>query len=278
MARVRSPGYPYFSLSDAIEYARKVHEEDRQHPVSREVAAQHIGFTGNNGASDRALSSLMHYGLAEKASKGEIRTSDLALRIIHPQSVAERRAALSEAAFNPDLFRDLRERYPGSPPSQSSLASYLSRLNFAAVAIGPAAKAYLETCYFLQREGAYESAAQEEDEGAHSAHDPVQESAPVQNQSAPNSGPNAVQAITSPLQPPAEELKLNEPNLSIRGGTVRVEALLDLDGLSELEEQLKALKMLLKRRKPPMAPADAGSGGSGEPNHLEVASTDRAAA
>jgi len=46
-------------------------------------------------------------------------------------------------------------------------------------------------------------------------------------------------------------LNLNEPNLDIRAGTVRIEALLDYDGLALLEEQLKALKMLMKPKKAP---------------------------
>ena len=157
MARIRSPGYPSFSLEQAVEYARKVHEADRQHPVPRDVAARHMGFTGLTGTSDRALSALMHFGLAEKVGKGEIRVTELALRIIHADTLDEMRAALHEAAFKPDLFKELRDRYPGAPPSAGSLSSYLSRENFAPAAIGPAAKAYLETCHYLQRERAYES-------------------------------------------------------------------------------------------------------------------------
>ena len=143
MARLRSPGYPNAPIGEVIEFVGKIHEKDRQHPVSREVAAQHMGFAGLTGSSDRALSALMHYGFAEKAAKGEIRVSDLALRVIHPANVSEKREALREAAFHPDLFRELRERYPGEPPSNSSLGSYLSRSNFAPAAIPSAVKAYL---------------------------------------------------------------------------------------------------------------------------------------
>lgn len=157
MARVRSPAYPGHSLSDTIEYARKIHAEDRQHPVDRGVAAQHMGFSGLTGTSDRALSSLLHYGLAEKAGKGEIRVTDLALKILHPDNEAERREALNEAGFSPQLFQELRKRYPGNPPAPSNLESYLSREGFASAAIGPATRAYLETCRFLEQERAYES-------------------------------------------------------------------------------------------------------------------------
>lgn len=39
---------------------------------------------------------------------------------------------------------------------------------------------------------------------------------------------------------------LNVPHLDIRGDTVRIEALLDFDGLSDLEGKIQALKMLMK--------------------------------
>ena len=156
MARIRSPRYPFHNLDETIELVSKIHAEDRQHPVSRDVAARHMGFSGISGTSDRALSSLMHYGLAEKAVKGEIRVTSLALEILHPSHESERVKALNVAGFSPELFRELRERYPEAPPSAASLESFLMRSGFAPVAIRPASKAYLETCQFLQRNGAYE--------------------------------------------------------------------------------------------------------------------------
>ena len=61
---------------------------------------------------------------------------------------------------------------------------------------------------------------------------------------------------TAPPRATLDDLTLNEPNLDIRGGTVRVEALLDFDGLSQLEEHLKALKMLLKPKRAVIAISD----------------------
>ena len=171
MARIRSPRYPSAGLEETIEMIRKIHDEDRQHPVSREVAARHMGFSGISGTSDRALASLLHFGLAEKVVKGEIRVSPLALRILHPDTESERIAALNEAGFSPELFQTLRSRYPDAPPSASSLESFLSREGFAPAAIRPAAKAYLETCQFLQRNGAYESVCDRSNEASEPADD-----------------------------------------------------------------------------------------------------------
>ncbi|MFZ5669275.1 MAG: hypothetical protein ACOY4K_07260 [Pseudomonadota bacterium] len=203
MARLRSPGYPSFPLAHVIELAKKIHDADRQHPVPREVAAQHMGFSGLTGASDRALSALMHYGLADKAAKGEIRVTDLALRIIHPESGSERREALHRAGFMPDLFSELRSRYPGQPPSSGVLASYLSRENFAPAAIPPAARAYLETCDFLLREGAYESDLSGDELGEDSL--PLSRSEPMMNAPPPTPAPTMVAPPMAPARSvPAE--------------------------------------------------------------------------
>lgn len=157
MARIRSPRYPNHNLEETIEFVSKIHAEDRQHPVGRIVAARHMGFSGISGTSDRALASLLHYGLAEKAVKGEIRVTPLALEILHPSTDRERVSALNAAGFSPELFKELRARYPEAPPSAASLESFLARSGFSPAAIRPACKAYLETCQFLQRNGAYES-------------------------------------------------------------------------------------------------------------------------
>ncbi|MGN8092791.1 hypothetical protein [Methylobacterium sp. 22177] len=244
MSRIRSPGYPSAPLKEVVEWARKIHAQDRQYPVSREDAARHMGFAGATGSSDRAISALYHYALAEKVAKGQLRVTDLAMRIMHPDSDQEQREALHEAGFAPDLFRELRDRYSNTPPSLTTLTSYLTRAGFASAAIPYAAKAYLETCAYLQQENAYESVSVEDEFDAASplAH-PREETATMSSQ--------FVATAPSPTPPPAavqaqSDLELNEPNLSIRGNTVRIEALLDFDGLSELESKIQALKMLMK--------------------------------
>jgi hypothetical protein len=241
-------------LAEVVEFAEKIHAFDRQHPVSREVAAKHLGFSGLTGSSDRALSALLHFGLAEKAAKGEIRITDLALQIIHPNSRVEKREALREAAFRPELFRELHERYPGEPPSESSLRSHLNRSNFAQAAIGPASRAYLETCHYLQREGAYESDPEPAEVRSESAPQPRQGEPTLMHATAPHQAPPP-----GPTPPAfAAELALNEPNINIQGQRlVRIDALLDAQGLIELESTIQALKMLIKPpRKAPANPEE----------------------
>ncbi|KKB12694.1 hypothetical protein VE25_06085 [Devosia geojensis] len=157
MARAQSPGYPNMSLPKAIQAVKKIHEADRRNPIDRAVAAKHIGYSGQSGASDKALASLAHYGLTEKTGKGEIRVSPLAVDILHPDKPEARKAALLAAAFKPNIFADLRDRFGGGHVSEDALKSYLIRENFLDRAINPVTQAYLETCRYLEQEKAFES-------------------------------------------------------------------------------------------------------------------------
>ncbi|MDR3462337.1 MAG: hypothetical protein P4L76_08490 [Beijerinckiaceae bacterium] len=99
----------------------------------------------------------MHYGLLEKVAKGEVRVSQLAVDILAPESEAQRKQALLDAALSPELFKSLKERFPESRFSESALRSYLVRLGFLERAVDPVIKAYTETCRYLEQENVSES-------------------------------------------------------------------------------------------------------------------------
>lgn len=157
MARSRSPGYPNLALPDAVARIRKIHDADRRNPVDRAVVAAHLGYSGLSGASDTAISALMHYNLLEKVGKGEVRVSQLAVDILHPENEQQRKSALAEAASSPDLFTALKERFPDNRFSENALRSYLVRVGFVDRAVEPVIRAYTETCRYLEQENVSES-------------------------------------------------------------------------------------------------------------------------
>ncbi|MER8485980.1 hypothetical protein [Mesorhizobium sp. M1322] len=61
------------------------------------------------------------------------------------------------AAFKPQLFTVLRNRFPDGHVSDTTLRSFLIREEFQNRAIDPVIKAYTETSAFLRQENAYES-------------------------------------------------------------------------------------------------------------------------
>lgn len=155
--RMRSPNYPNISLPAAIKQIEKSFAANRRNQMDRNSAAISIGYSGQSGAADKTIATLTQYGLLEKAGKGEVRISQLAVEILHPTNDQVRRQAINSAAFRPQVFADLRERFPDGHVSEATLLSYLVREDYQNRAIRPITKSYLETCAFLRQENAYES-------------------------------------------------------------------------------------------------------------------------
>ena len=147
--RVRSPRYPSFSLTEAETMARRIYNQDGMNAVDRESAVQHLGYSSLNGASATALASLNQYGLTVDAGKGAIRLSNVALDLLEPESEKARADAVRIAAFTPDLFASLREKFPETVPSESNLRAHLVRQQFTSSSLKTVVSAYLETCEYV---------------------------------------------------------------------------------------------------------------------------------
>jgi hypothetical protein len=156
---VRSPSYPNMSLGEALEEVKKIERLYRNANVDREAAAKLIGYSGLSGPANKALAALAQYGLVERAGKGEMRVTARAKAILHPDHEAEKREQLRFAAFEPNLFRELQDRYPDMIPPYEGVETFLNRKGFNLSAIKPAAKAYLDTLQLLADEGASKQSA-----------------------------------------------------------------------------------------------------------------------
>lgn len=152
MAKLRSPNYPSMGLADAIEKVRLVYQRDYRNTVDKTAVVAHMGYKSLNGASLTALSNLSKYGLLE--GRGELRVTDDAV-IILAESVdsPDRRAALSRCALQPELFRELKEKFPDAVPSQESLSAFLQRNGFSPTAAALASQAFRETMDLVTRDG-----------------------------------------------------------------------------------------------------------------------------
>jgi hypothetical protein len=157
MSRIRSPGYPSISLPEAIVIVSKIWNSVRQNTVDREAAVKDMGYSGLTGQSSKMLSNLSHFGLVEKSGKGGIRVTDDAKKILYSNSSEERREALNKTAYSPELFAQIKEKFPDGYVSENALRNYLMREGFSGVAVAPAMTSYLETYDFLRQENAIES-------------------------------------------------------------------------------------------------------------------------
>ena len=265
MERQRSPSYPSLSLPQAIDLVEKLHKANRTSVISRETAARDMGYAGLTGRSLTVLSVLSQFGLIEKAGKGDIKVSRRAVDILHSIDPADKAEAIQEAAFAPSLFQQLHERFPEGVPSHNALRSYLIQQEFGDVAIGPAIAAFLETNAFAENAKESGSYGDKADQGAESLASTNMDEAMNAHITQPN--PTGRTPINALHMSPAEiadglaklagasasrNLRPNEVYLDIRGSReVHVEGLLDYDGILDLEEKIKALKMILKQ--PPKA-------------------------
>lgn len=166
MARSQSPPHPTFSLPKALVLARKIYDADRRNSLDREVAAKHMGYSGKSGASDKALAALAHFGLTEKVGKGEIRISQLAMDIFHPDPTdpASENRAILQAGMKPGLYKELRAQFPDQV-SEGALESYLVRMGFNDAALAPAMNAYFDTIRYLEQSKVFESGGNEGESG-----------------------------------------------------------------------------------------------------------------
>lgn len=155
---IRSPSYPSMSLREAVQAVGKIERQYRSSPVDRGLAAKLIGYSSLSGPASKALAALASYGLLERAGKGEARVTPRARAILHAEYEQERQSNLLDAAAEPDLFRELQERFDGiSIPPEEGVVTYLNRRGFNPTAVKPATKAFLETMDFLQEIGATKS-------------------------------------------------------------------------------------------------------------------------
>ena len=158
MAKARSPQYPVIGLREAVDKATEIYQKDYQNPISRAVAAQHMGYNTLNGKSLGVLSALGKYGLLE--GRGDnTRVSDLAVRIIaHEPGTSERASAIRQAAEGPELFRDLSKRYPAGRASEGAMRAYLLTQKFIPSAADSVIRSYRDTLEFVSAESsAYNS-------------------------------------------------------------------------------------------------------------------------
>ncbi|MCH7889635.1 MAG: hypothetical protein IIA00_10225 [Proteobacteria bacterium] len=152
MARPRSPNYPAISLPEAIERLHKLFKRAQRQTITREQAAEAMGYDGLHGGSLGALSALLKFGLLEKGANG-VRVSDRGIAIIAPEDDEERNLAFADAAFSPSLFKELTERFLGGMPSDEKLRSYLIRKNFSSSALDRVIRSYRETMELVSDEG-----------------------------------------------------------------------------------------------------------------------------
>lgn len=165
MARIRSPNYPQVELQDAVDLVRTIFDNETQNFAPREVVAELLGYSSVNGASEKKVSALTAYGLLDRNSDRELRVSDLAMKVLHPEDEREEAEALAEAARTPNLFQEINEKWSENQPSDANLRSYLIRRGFNQNSVDQVIKVYRSAMRLANVESDLHDAPENEDTG-----------------------------------------------------------------------------------------------------------------
>jgi hypothetical protein len=123
----RSPRYPRHSLGEAVQFAAKLYEGAHRSPLDADSAYRIMGFSGKSGSSAAALGAIRQFGLVD-GLRGDVRISDIAMRILEPASSQEELAAMIECARRPDAFAAIFTHFADAiPKAGDPIKSYLIR-------------------------------------------------------------------------------------------------------------------------------------------------------
>lgn len=143
MAKMRSPNYPACGLSEAVKTVKKLWDKEQGTVVSPDDVAKAIGYKSLSGPARTIIAAMKKFGLLTDDKQG-LKVSQLALHILHPANESEHQAALREAAFKPELFKELAGTHLQA--SDDALKSHLiTRLGFSETGAKALIEAFRDT-------------------------------------------------------------------------------------------------------------------------------------
>lgn len=161
MATDRSPKAPRNSLKDAVTAIEKLFAKARRAPVTRESAANAVGYSGLTGSSLTLLASLIGYGLLDRKGQ-QVLVSERAIGILHPKSEAAKLKALKDAALANPVFQSLAETHIGC--DQDVIENELIHQGFSPEAAKKTASVFISNSEFASLDGSKYSHSQVNDD------------------------------------------------------------------------------------------------------------------
>jgi hypothetical protein len=147
MSKQRSPNYPSFGLSDAVDAVKLIHEKEKRTAVPAAVVAKALGYNSLSGPARVKIAALKKYGLLEGDDRSGLKVSELTLHILFPASGEAENEAKREAALKPELFQDLYASFREG--SDEAIRSHLiTKLGFAPAGAKQALAAFRDTLSF----------------------------------------------------------------------------------------------------------------------------------
>lgn len=257
----RGPAYPYISLPNAVNYARKVYEFAKRSPaLTNAVAKDKWGFSPTSSSSIKVLAALRYFGLVVLAGQGETETvkiSERAYRIlIDSESSPERQRALQEACLSPRAYKLCWDTWGADMPEamrsnlifehgfidstvDAFLKNYRASLQFAGLLDGSAKEAGVDDEDAAEN-GAAAVARVESAEG---------DAPPVTQVALPKKHISVPVSIMPVPAPPSKGVGMRQEVFALTEGDVVIQwpEKLSPDSWQDFEDWLKILQRKIKR-------------------------------
>lgn len=133
--RKKSPRAPSISLDDAIDKATKIYDKEGRHAAPVDVVAKHLGYSGaNNGSARAVLASLRYYGLLDRPKEGYLAVSKEFESYKFAPAESIKRNLLRKWLRTPGIFSELLDRYQERLPSDANIKFDLIQAGFSSTA------------------------------------------------------------------------------------------------------------------------------------------------
>lgn len=105
--------YPRHSLEKSLRIPKAILEQNAGKEVTDTEAAKFLGITNAKGPFSVELSSSLKYGFLEKPGTGLVKPTELAKRVLRPQSSEDELKGLREAVLKAPVISDVYKHYRG---------------------------------------------------------------------------------------------------------------------------------------------------------------------
>jgi hypothetical protein len=251
--RFRSPPYPAFNLSKAIERAAALYPKSLHHHVAITVLASAWDYAEKSSGLFAAVAALKQFNLLADEGSGDkrrFRLTESAIRIVRDQdpNSVKRNEAIKAAALAPKIHLELWEKYGPdglTAGMDTALKGYLTldrsddgAAPFSDSAAEDVLAEYRQTMEFGGFNKTFDKAESANEETGHRA-----ETQQTQMQEDERQKPASadVKGQTDTKSP----VILNDIRVEFSNGRVNINAILDLRGIEVLESKLAAFKIIL---------------------------------
>ncbi len=126
--RDRSPSYPFISLKEALEKAKKFAGQYKRHQARVSNAVRVWGYSPKSSGGIQTIAALKAFGLLKVQGSGDDRKVELtalAWRILEANQESTRREAISESALKPSVISEYRGKWGAERPPDAECLDHL---------------------------------------------------------------------------------------------------------------------------------------------------------